>query len=972
MIHRNIEKYFFGVSYLGFVLLISCSPKVEWVQDAETGLFLPSDLEATLWAESPLLYNPTNMDVDYRGRIWVTEAVNYRNYNNDSTHNLYHSEGDRVMILEDRDQDGKADTAIVFVQDKDLRSPLGIAVIGNQVIVSCAPNLIVYTDENGDDKPDKKEILLTGFGGYDHDHSLHSVVAGPDGKWYFNVGNAGPHHVRDKAGWTLRSGSVYTGGSPYNTNNQGGQQSDDGKVWVGGMQLCVNPDGTGLKVLAHGFRNSYETYIDSYGDLWQNDNDDQVVACRASWLMEGANMGYFSEDGTRYWFADQRPGQDMFTAHWHQEDPGVLPAGDNTGAGSPTGVLVNESDKLGKRYLGMFMSADAGRNIIFGYKPQNQGAGFDLGARENLIRSVAEDDEGYFWNDSTHSHRLANWFRPSDLLIGTDGALYISDWYDPVVGGHLMRDSSGYGRIYRISPKGKKLKTPTINLNSLSGQIEAMKSAAPNVRASAMKHILTKEDATQKTIRALQASSNPYHRARAVFLQAAWSRNHAKDQIVSLKELHAKSKQKGNHRLMVAAFRAILPLATKAESLALCRELAQAKEPMLRREVALVLRDLPFDEKKDIIQILLGEYNGSDPWELESIAQAIGSDADKMLGQVQKLTLPIQRKLAWRLHTPAYLPTLKNWVLDPKADSLGHRQALTGIAFIRDTSAAALMLDLGKHGDAAIQHDARYWLAFRRYNDWAGMLSWEESGIDLEHERKVAERKAQCVKLQNKLIADWDRMSTAEWLAKDSLGGMLLMDLVAGGKLEGKILSVVAKTIFQNPNPAVKVRASAHFKNEVVWSLEAMLDMKSDKTKGQSLFEKSCATCHRLNGKGANIGPDLSQIHEKYDQRALLEAIVLPSNGIVFGYEGWLIQTQDGNTTFGFIEADGAMVQLRDLSGSRRTIPAASIASRTRQETSLMPEPRALGLSEQDVVDIVGYLKGKNLITYGISSTSIE
>src|SRR5678815_4065575 len=61
-------------------------------------LYLPDDLEATLWAESPMFYNPTNMDVDIKGRIWITEAVNYRNFNNDSTKFLHHSKGDRVMI----------------------------------------------------------------------------------------------------------------------------------------------------------------------------------------------------------------------------------------------------------------------------------------------------------------------------------------------------------------------------------------------------------------------------------------------------------------------------------------------------------------------------------------------------------------------------------------------------------------------------------------------------------------------------------------------------------------------------------------------------------------------------------------------------------------------------------------------------------------------------------------------------------
>ncbi len=249
-------------------------------------LYLPDDLEATVWAEAPLFHNPTNVDVDVRGRLWVTEAVNYRNFNNKPDSILHHAAGDRVVILEDSDGDGKADRTKVFVQDKDLVSPLGIAVIGNQVIVSCSPHLIVYTDADGDDKPDRKEILLTGFGGLDHDHSLHALVAGPDGDWYFNTGNAGPHVVTDKAGWTLRSGSIYTGGTPYNEKNAGNQKSDDGRVWVGGMALRMTPEGKGLKVMGHNFRNSYETALDSYGNLWQNDNDDQVITCRTSWLMD--------------------------------------------------------------------------------------------------------------------------------------------------------------------------------------------------------------------------------------------------------------------------------------------------------------------------------------------------------------------------------------------------------------------------------------------------------------------------------------------------------------------------------------------------------------------------------------------------------------------------------------------------------------------------------------------------------------
>ena len=199
------------------------------------------------------VYNPAAIDVDPKGRVWVAEAINYRKWGGRNP-GVDHPEGDRVVILEDTDGDGSADSSKVFVQDADLTAPLGICVVPPRVYVSCSPHIFVYTDEDGDDVPDKRETFLTGFGGFDHDHGVHSVVAGDDGWLYIAAGNAGPHIVTGSDGATVRSGSIYTGGSPYNGRNSPGLVSDDGMDWTAGIMLRVRPDGTGLHVFADNFR----------------------------------------------------------------------------------------------------------------------------------------------------------------------------------------------------------------------------------------------------------------------------------------------------------------------------------------------------------------------------------------------------------------------------------------------------------------------------------------------------------------------------------------------------------------------------------------------------------------------------------------------------------------------------------------------------------------------------------------------
>src|SRR5882724_6782177 len=150
--------------------------------------FTVSDgLEVTLFASEPMVRNPTDLDIDERGRVWVIEGVNYRS--SFQKWGVLQPEGDRIVVLEDTKRTGHADKKTVFYQDPSINSALGICVLGNKVIVSDSPNVFVLTNTDGDGKADKRELLFTGISGVDHDHGVHAFTFGPDGKLYFNMGN---------------------------------------------------------------------------------------------------------------------------------------------------------------------------------------------------------------------------------------------------------------------------------------------------------------------------------------------------------------------------------------------------------------------------------------------------------------------------------------------------------------------------------------------------------------------------------------------------------------------------------------------------------------------------------------------------------------------------------------------------------------------------------------------------------------
>ena len=860
---------------------------------------LPEGLEITPWATSPALFNPTNIDIDHLGRVWVAEGVNYR------TKAGRQPGGDRIVILEDSDGDGKADSSKVFWQDPELISPLGIAVFDNVVIVSQPPNLLKLTDVNRDLKfdpasGDTREVLLTGFNGRNHDHSLHSLTAGPDGKWYFNQGNTCGVFT-DKSGKTFRIGGGYykSGGGewPVDTMAISGQKSDDGFVYVGGFTVRMNPDATHAEVIGYGYRNSYEQTITSRGYVFQNDNDDPP-ACRTTHVLEHGNAGFFSKDGKRLWDADRRPGQDIPVAEWRQEDPGTMPAGDVYGGGSPTGVAYYENGALGGKFIGTLLSCEPGRNVIFGYQPAKEGAGFKLD-RTDFVTTNAEkifdgaDFTGGVKKQQTMAAeaKLKYNFRPSDVCVGPDGALYVADWTDPRVGGHDTQDEAASGIIYRIAPKGFKPSVPKIDLGTVDGAVLALESPAVNVRSLGYQKLKSTGPAAYDAVTKVLDDSNPYIASRAIWLLPyLGEKGRAKlDTLIA----------SGDAATRLTAFRAIRRTDGKIDDLPYALKLSNDPAPELRAEAAQAVRHRSFDEARDVLVNVAIQYDGKDRSYLESLGIGAGHNTEalwKAIGQKMKPGTPAEwsdifARLTWRLMPEAAVASLKTRVLATSLNEEQRKFAVDSIAFIKSQASAEALMDLAAEG-SPVRDQCLWWLENRGDGEWASLN--------------------------------------------------LKPELEKRGLLE-KSVPLVEMTVPAKPD-------------STKFTVADVMSLQGDAARGKVAAGR-CIMCHKIDQAGPDYGPALKGFASRQPPEVVARSIVDPSFDISHGFEGTAINLKDGKWIDGHIIADGDPVVISSTGGIIQRVPKNQIGGRKNMDRSLMLGADQLGMSAQDVADVVEWLK---------------
>ncbi|MBM4003491.1 MAG: DUF1080 domain-containing protein [Planctomycetes bacterium] len=968
--------------------------------EAVAGLDVADGLEATLFSSEPEIRNVTNLDIDHRGRVWVCEVMNYR------AHKGKRPEGDRILILEDSDHDGKADKQTVFYQGTDVDSAMGICVLGRKIIVSASPNILVFTDEDGDDRPDKKEILFSNTGQPQHDHSAHSFLFGPDGKLYWNFGNTG-QKVCDRDGKPI-------------VDRAGNTVVDNGKPYFGGMPFRCDLDGSHFEVLAHNFRNNYEIAVDSYGGLWQSDNDDDGNrGVRINFVMEYGNYGYRDEITGAGWNTPRTNlEQEIPYRHWHLNDPGVVPNLLQTGAGSPTGITVYEGRLLPKAFWNQVIHCDAGPNVVRAYPAQVRGAGYSAEVVD-LVKGARD-----------------NWFRPADVCVAPDGSVFVTDWYDPGVGGHAAGDLER-GRVFRIAPPGSRYVAPSFDFQSDTGAAKALESPNLAVRYLAWSALHAMGERAEPVLaRIWKSELEPRLRARALWLLGKIPGRGP--------EYVRQAIGDANPDLRCVGLRLARQL--DLEIPALVEALVRDPSAAVRRECAIALRFQSHPKAASLWAQLAEQHDGRDRWYLE----ALGIGADRQwdaclqawLERVRDWNTPAGRDIVWRSRAVA-TPAMLAEIIRSSAVSAGEiPRYLRAFDFQNSPSRNDILSELAFgpfRGDAelratvvleaarripafdiesdpnklpaleqvltAVQGSAAFVELIAKFNvtrrfpellQMAQKHTDEQIGVEAmralmgrnqlelisrglsQEDPRIATSTARVlgtaadgriVPLLLPIVVNAQRdlelrRQATRSIATTRNGAQELLNLAKAGQLDERLTSAAAFLLHAAPWGEIKAEAVRLFpvpaaKDRPLPAIDELIKAKGDAQRGGQLFAKTaeCSKCHVVDQQGKDVGPNLSEIGSKLSRQALFESILYPSAGISHSFETYAIESKDGNVAMGLLVSQtDAEVTIKLADALQRTYKKSDVETIKKLETSLMPADLQKTMTAQDLLDVVEYL----------------
>ena len=905
-------------------------------------------LVVTLFAAAPDIVHPIALDFDAKGRLLVIESHTHfppKDYPG--------PKHDRIRVVEDTDGDGKADRFTTYYEG--LRATMDLAVHpSGTVYVATRNEILRLHDDDGDGKADRRErlVFLDTKGDYPH-NGLSGLCFDAGGNLTFGLGeNLGAAYKLIGADGTTLIG--------------------EGE---GGIVFHCSATGKQLRRIATGFWNPYGIGRDVFDRYFVVDNDpDAMPPCRLLHLTEGGDYGYQFRYG--------RSGRHVFQA-WNGQLPGTLPMVAGTGE-APCEVISYESDGLPPEYLGSLLVTSWADHRIERYVPQPSGSSFRA-ERQPFVQGGRD-------------------FRPVGLAVAPDGSLFVSDW--------VLRDYTLHhrGALWHVRPRAaaplERTREPQQALFSRHRPLREAAAARLAATEAGRKHLIGQ--LTHRDVRVSAASLTAL--AARSDLKLGRHEFPLRDEEPGLRALAVrKLAQQGEDVRQFLADEQ--PAEVRREAITGLRELADL--PRLRQFLA---HGDPFLRHAAVQQLAVqsGLLTGIDPHSWDDPRQRAGlllafrasvlptrerflpvflNDpdeevrflatkwvADEALARYRPQVLtglqsPTQNVRMYAAYATALArldgqevsesklaDTFLLWIMNDQTPPATRRQALLQVPASHKKLTLNVLTSLATSGDPGLQREAVRALADhpdpKRYHALLAVVQNERLPPEVQAYALagLAGHVEACVDLFLRLAG-----SAEPSLRAEALRGLVQAKLTAAQRQHLEKVAVqhadtadlVARVLGQ---PFFQGRPPAQDLDAWIRRLEGPASASS----GRRIFSHgkvaTCARCHRAEGRGFEVGPELSTIG-RIERRQLLEAILQPSANVAPHYQAWVLATADGKVRTGLLTRTYLdEYTYLDSLGQPFTIKTGDLVETRPASTSIMPDGLADQLTDQELRDLLAYL----------------
>jgi putative membrane-bound dehydrogenase-like protein len=967
------------------------------------------ELDVELVACEPQVQSPVAIDFGADGTLWVCEMNDYP-----SGMAGHYEPGGRVVWLKDKDGDGRYESSGVFLEG--LPFPTGVMAWKKGVLICAAPDILYAEDTDGDGKADVKKVLFTGFSTENYQARVNSLSWGLDG-------------------WVYGAAGIF--GGIIQRGDGSGEPVD-----LRQRDFRMNPDTLAIEAVdgatQHGrARDDFGRWYgcDSGDLIWQYPLADRYVR----------RNPFIASPSPRHEILKDKDPRQLFQISKVLERFNDL--GDASRVTSACGLGIYRDVALGRPFYGNAFTCEPVGNLV----------------RRTVLEQDGAVMKGHRAPEEQEKEFLAStdpWFRPVQATTGPDGALWIVDmyrfviehprWISPSRLAELdVRAGADLGRIWRVVPRGKKLR-PCEDLTRLPSPALADRVSEINgvVRDLAHRELLARPRPSDSTERdaCRDALVRKWERTELQGIQNQVAQAlRAGDEWLGDGDVRWLLQGTTFPRLQIEGLRMaearIGDAPTLGEAMAATAATAASGDLAVVFQAVLSLGKWDDSRAGEVLGAIL-ERHIAEPWIVAAVltsapkhcaallaaALAIPADTPGRADAIEKIVatagaLPIEmhhQKLhvlrslegdgdaalhetwRWRAMARVYggmerLGELNGnqwWIhdvscpvsrepVDSPGSALGIARRLEGFS---DAAWAALRADPVDPETAIAALELLFiepWHAEgrepvtleREPNEnlkFVDRLLEPQFPVDLQLAALAALGRSHDPGAVPAILAALPgatpqlRTSALDFFFARRGALDLLLDAVEKGSIPKSCFDASHRDrLLKHEDAALRERATKLFapngtlkRAQVLEQFKPALDLKGDPPAGRAVFEKVCASCHRMRGLGHEVGPDLAAVGDK-SPAAYLNSILDPNAAVNADYVAYNVDLVNGDALTGLIRGESSsgftLLMANDV---RSALLRRDVKSVAPSKVSLMPENLEEGYAPQDFANLIAWLRG--------------